>query len=353
MVNFELPKDALVILYIGLGTVFLPTLITVLLQKYISPVTISFISILEPILSGIIAYLYLHEVLPLNSYLGGGLIVAGVFIHTWGSMERSRQPAQRQGWELAQTAKRFYSSGLASFLYPLFCCGIGLYIVSRLGGFPPPVWHDLFQSAPQLIQQGQAMEVCIMVAQSLSWLIAWGSLLLMGGIATYSALEKIFMAMGRDKLNLYTHSEIKLARTVRGSIPMQEAQDASSQVSYAQSHPETELAGMGKRLTLPVREPQPLQLDVRSLRQMGYTPYNVSGRPDKRKLDPVVLQQRRLQRRIRLAHVESPKLTEPLAEKVPVSSEKQEQYNDDIGNSYFYWDEFSHIGMGHTPLQKD
>src|SRR5215472_4173449 len=116
MINFELPKDALVILYIGLGTVFLPTLLTVLLQKHISPVTVSFISILEPILSAIIAYLYLHEVLPLNSYFGGGLIVAGVFIHTWGSLERPRQSAQ-QGWELGQLGKRFHTSGVALLLY--------------------------------------------------------------------------------------------------------------------------------------------------------------------------------------------------------------------------------------------
>src|SRR5437762_6613535 len=101
MVHFDLPKDAFVILYIGLGTVFLPILITVRFQNYISPVTVSFISILEPILSAIVAYLYLHEVLPLDGYLGGGLVVVGVFIHTWGSLERrTRQPAVRQ--ELGQ-----------------------------------------------------------------------------------------------------------------------------------------------------------------------------------------------------------------------------------------------------------
>ena len=202
MVHFELPKDALVILYIGLGTVFLPTLITVLLQKHISPVTVSFISILEPILGAIVAYLYLHEVLPLDGYLGGGLIVAGVFIHTWGSQERvgATQPMLRPGLgqSLLLLAKRFHASGVALLVYPLLCSGMGVYIISRLGGFPPPVWRDLFQTIPQfstMLQQGQAMDVWIMVAQSLSWLIAWGSLLLMGGIATYHALEKLLMVV--------------------------------------------------------------------------------------------------------------------------------------------------------------
>src|SRR5436190_10160212 len=39
------------------------------------------------------------------------------------------------------------------------------------------------------------MEFLIMVAQSLSWLIAWGSLLAMGGATTYRALEKLLMAV--------------------------------------------------------------------------------------------------------------------------------------------------------------
>lgn len=354
MTHFELPKDALVILYIGLGTVFLPTLITLLLQKHISPVTVSFITILEPILSAIIAYLYLHEVLPLNSYLGGGLIVAGVFIHTWGSRERSRQTAQRQG--LGQTEAL---QGLAMLLYPLLCCGIGLYIVSRLGGFPPPVWRDLLQSTPQLLQQGQVMEVCTMVAQSLAWLIAWGSLLLMGGIATYSALEKLFLVMSRNKLsrdmgwdtpNPYTYGEVKLARTVARSIPTQQAQEVISKASYVQSQAQAELVEKSQE--------QALQLDVRSLRQMGYTPYNTSTRQDKRKprvgTNPTI-QQRRLQHRIRLAHVESSKLTEPLADRFPFSIEKQEKYDADRDkpSPYDYWDDFSHMGMGHSPLQKD
>jgi hypothetical protein len=249
--------------------------------------------------------------------------------------------------ELAQLGRNFYNSGIGLLLFPLLCCGIGVYIVSRLGGFPPPVWYDLFQLTPKMVQQGQAMEVCIIVAQSLSWLIAWSSLLLMGGIATYSALEKLFMVMGRERaLNPYTYGETKLAMVGANPIPpLQEAQEAISQASYVHTQPHAQADLVGPA--------QPLQLDVRSLRQMGYTPYNASTRPDKRKLDPVLLQQRRLLHRMHLAHVESSKITEPLPNKSPASIEKQETHNDSVGNSYFYWDEFSQIGMGHSPLQKD
>src|SRR2546430_1211869 len=61
-----LPKDIWVILYVAGATTFLPTLITVLMQKYVSPVTVSFIYILEPILGAIVANLYLHEMLPVQ-----------------------------------------------------------------------------------------------------------------------------------------------------------------------------------------------------------------------------------------------------------------------------------------------
>ncbi len=367
MAHFDLPKDALVILYVGLGTVFLPTLITVLLQKYISPVTVSFISILEPILGALAAYLYLHEILPLDGYLGGGLIVAGVFIHTWGSQERvGTSPAQpaRSGQALLLGIKRFHTSGIALLLYPLLCSGIGMYIVSRLGGFPPPVWRELFQSIPQfstMLQQGQDMDVWIMVAQSLSWLIAWSSLLLMGGIATYHALERLFMVVdwGRalspwaganaTPTPAYTDwqtqqyfsnlADGKYFPTVpeqrRGGTelsPLQEAQETEmkiAQISSMQTQPHPALRAVGTRTgEKPIRTApdQPPQIDVRLLKQMGYTPHGASTRPIKRKLDPVVLQQRRFQRRIRLAHVEPSRTTGPLLGELPTIIEKRELY---------------------------
>ena len=89
-IHMSLPKDGLVILYVATACTFLPTLLTVLLQKHTSPVTVSFIYILEPVFSAIIAMLYLHEMLPLYGYLGGILVVAGAIIHTSGTLWQQR-----------------------------------------------------------------------------------------------------------------------------------------------------------------------------------------------------------------------------------------------------------------------
>ncbi|HEV2583413.1 MAG TPA: DMT family transporter [Ktedonobacteraceae bacterium] len=81
----SLPKDIYVIAYVAGVCTFLPTLIAVLMQRYISPVTVSFIYILEPVLGALISTLYLGESLPLAGYAGGLLIVLGAIIHTWAS----------------------------------------------------------------------------------------------------------------------------------------------------------------------------------------------------------------------------------------------------------------------------
>src|SRR6266496_521198 len=87
----QFPKDAWVILYVATACTFLPTMLTLLMQKYLSPVTVSFLYILEPVFGAIVALFYLHEVLPLEGYLGGGLVVVGAIIHTWGSAGASEQ----------------------------------------------------------------------------------------------------------------------------------------------------------------------------------------------------------------------------------------------------------------------
>lgn len=87
-VHPQLFKDVWVVLFIAFGTNFLPTLITVLFQKYISPVTVSFIYILEPVMGAIVAFIYLREVLPFYGYVGGALIVTGAIINTWKTAER-------------------------------------------------------------------------------------------------------------------------------------------------------------------------------------------------------------------------------------------------------------------------
>lgn len=81
-----LPKDIWVVVYIGFATTFLPTIIATFMQRYVSPVTTSFIYILEPIWSALAAALYLGEVLGFRSYLGGACIIIGAVLNTWLSL---------------------------------------------------------------------------------------------------------------------------------------------------------------------------------------------------------------------------------------------------------------------------
>lgn len=246
-VHASLPKDIWIILYIAGGTTFLPTLITVLLQKYISPVTVSFIYILEPILGAVVAALYLRETLPLDGYIGGALVVAGAIIHTWGTAEQPSDNLTLQH-RLTLAGQRMQTSLLGTLGYPLLCFGIGCFIVFKLGGFPPYSWRQLYLIAPQfpmLIRQGHGIAIVLLVAQALSWIIAWSALVVMGLLATSRALGRFFTPP--------------------------------------------------KVLTLDARE-------IRMLKQMGIAPNSASSM--KRKRENQLVQRRRRERRERLAHVE-------------------------------------------------
>lgn len=87
------PKDAFVILYIGVCTTFLPTAISIFMQKHASPVTVAFLYVFEPVWSALLARAYLGESLGMRGYLGGLLIVCGAFLHTWVEV-RSQAAAQ-------------------------------------------------------------------------------------------------------------------------------------------------------------------------------------------------------------------------------------------------------------------
>lgn len=249
-VSISMPWDLGVIAYIGLGTIFLPTLFTVLLQKYISPVTVSFIYILEPIFGAVVAYLYLHEVLPLDGYLGGLLVVSGVLIHTWGTVERPERRLKRIQQQALLDAPP-QPSWLQSFMYPLIICVLGAFLVARLGGFPPTAWRDLYRDWPLLASQlhsSQRMDAILLLAQSLSWLMAWFALMVMAILVCYRVGSKLF------------HTAAPVAA-----------------------------------------------VDGRSMRQMGYMPYEPVPQP----ITPYwgeeneeFFQQRRLHRRVRLAHIE-------------------------------------------------
>lgn len=181
-VHPSLPKDIWVILYISLGTTCLPTLVTVLLQRHIPPLTVSFIYILEPVLGAIFANFYLRELLPFNGYLGGALIVVGALIHTWGASGRSASGGLVLHRQLSLLWQRMQQSRLTRLGYPALCFGAGALILYRIGGFPPTGWRQLFllgSSLPASLQH-QRIATLLLVAQSLCWLVAWGSLIGLG-----------------------------------------------------------------------------------------------------------------------------------------------------------------------------
>ncbi len=89
-VHPSLPKDIWVVLYVAGACTFVPTLIAAAMQRYITPVTVSFIYILEPVLGAFVAAYYLHEMLPLAGYIGGLLVVVGAVTHTCGTALAAR-----------------------------------------------------------------------------------------------------------------------------------------------------------------------------------------------------------------------------------------------------------------------
>jgi drug/metabolite transporter (DMT)-like permease len=186
-VHPSLPKDIWIILFISLGTICLPVLISVLLQNHISPVTVSFIYVLEPVFGAIFSYLYLHEVLPFNGYVGGGLIVAGAVIHTWGSASKPSNDSEEVQQQLAQMGRRVHHSRLTLLGYPALSFGVGAFILYRIGGFPPPAWKMFYQLLPILpaYMQQHSLVGLLLVAQSFCWLVAWASLVGLGILVAY------------------------------------------------------------------------------------------------------------------------------------------------------------------------
>ncbi|MGZ3646928.1 MAG: DMT family transporter, partial [Ktedonobacteraceae bacterium] len=110
VVHPALPHDLWVVLYVAIACTFLPTLITVLMQKHLSAVTISFIYILEPVLGAIIALFYLHELLPVQAYIGGLLVVAGAIIHTVGMSITRRPISVRSTGTLEENSNVFWQT---------------------------------------------------------------------------------------------------------------------------------------------------------------------------------------------------------------------------------------------------
>ena len=264
-----LPKDGLVILYVAGACTFLPTLITVLMQKYVSPVTVSFIYILEPIFGAVAATFYLHEVLPLNGYLGGILVVVGAVIHTWGS---ARDAEATVAVESVRGGSQVRAINLASSMVsPFLILAIGVMLLYKLHGFPMSSWDELYSTFlrwPAFQQQGLLPVAVLMIARSLCWLIAWGVLCVM----VYRAVCGAALALRR-----LTIAEPSVARA-RLIAPVQFDRAAEER----------------------------LELDVRVLRQMGVTPYALTSlkRKEEQQREKIAIQRRRRDRRERLMSIE-------------------------------------------------
>jgi len=265
-----LPKDALVILYVAGACTFLPTLIMVLMQKYISPVTISFIYIMEPIFGAICAAFYLHEMLPLKGYLGGFLVIVGAVVHTWGSARRGEATGvveRVRGGRLVDVLNLAPTVGS-----PILILTGGVLLLYRLHGWPMNVWNELYAvllRLPTFQQQGQIAVAALMVARSLCWLVAWGVLCVMA----YRSVTGAALALRRFS--------IVETSTVGARL-------------------------MSPRLMSP-RLTSTSTLDVRVLRQMGVTPYALASRKRKEERETrekLVVQRRRRDRRERLMSIE-------------------------------------------------
>ncbi|MFB9751246.1 DMT family transporter [Paenibacillus hodogayensis] len=61
-------------------------------QKYTTAVSVGFLFSLEPIFSAIFAFIFLKEIVGLNSYIGAALILTGVFIANRSTSRGSRNP---------------------------------------------------------------------------------------------------------------------------------------------------------------------------------------------------------------------------------------------------------------------
>lgn len=184
-VHPALPKDIVVVLYVAFACTFLSTLITVLLQKHISPVTVSFIYILEPVLGALMANLYLGEVLSVQGYMGGALVVLGSIVSIWSSIgQGGEKRADKQ--LVARDVGNVRGSWVSILLYPGLGCVLGALLLMRLGGMPPVAWDEVYRIWPQIsqdFQQGQSAYVTLLLVQAGGWLVAWISVALMGCLA--------------------------------------------------------------------------------------------------------------------------------------------------------------------------
>lgn len=276
-VHPALPEDLWSVLYIAFGTTCLPTLITVRLQNYISPVTVSFIYILEPVLGGIFANYYLHEVLPLDGYLGGALIVAGALIHTWGTAERPTRQEERSPNHFRQQLMQAWRGSDGGVILPIIGVVVGVFALLRLDGFPPATWRlvwQLWPSVSSIVARGHGSALALVIGQAFCWLLAW---IAVAGLAVISVarlsrlLRMPAVQKGKSEPEARKESEMPVS-TITMEIEEVSMKDAPAPAYTLEAW------------------------DERSLRQLSVAPSNVYWRPRAQERKRL-LDQRRLERR--------------------------------------------------------
>ncbi|HCI79909.1 MAG TPA: hypothetical protein DHW02_09470, partial [Ktedonobacter sp.] len=252
--HLALPQDAWTILYVAAACTFVPTLLAAFMQKHVSPVTVSFIYILEPVFGAIIAYLYLHETLPLYGYIGGVLVVFGAVIHTWGmaktvhDVDNSKEyvenvrinvenahghvASNRVAYRGAASSRVKYNETrngkaasssveykratsrvrpangqqqlradaammVSTVLYPVVLVSAAILLFARLDGLPPIAWRVL----SSIVSQGSPQdyyglwpltaELDMLLIQVLCWFVAWSAFVLTVCIAVRHAYHTL------------------------------------------------------------------------------------------------------------------------------------------------------------------
>ncbi len=129
-VHPQLPGDLWVLACVGL-TVVIELWDSPFILQRVSPVSLSYLYILEPIASGIIAFLVLHEVMPMQVYIGEAVVLGAVIAQTVLSLIPPAATATRA---VVPVAPARAPTGIVSGSMPLLAIPAGVPVNSLRNG---------------------------------------------------------------------------------------------------------------------------------------------------------------------------------------------------------------------------
>jgi drug/metabolite transporter (DMT)-like permease len=74
------PSDLVILVYTSVGTILVPVLLENIMQRYVSAMTVSYLAVLEPLVSATFAFFIAGERLAPLAYTGAGMILIGVIL---------------------------------------------------------------------------------------------------------------------------------------------------------------------------------------------------------------------------------------------------------------------------------